>query len=84
MCKSHAIGIQLGVPFNKLKSFKMLPNDENFSSIIDYWLEGNTDVEVTWNSIVTVLKSDSVDEVRLANRIHQKFCQPDESLGITM
>ena len=80
VCKAHAIGIQLGVPFNKLKLFKTLPTDEIFPTIIDYWLEGNTDVEVTWNSIVAVLKSDPVDEIGLADRIQQKFCQPKGTL----
>ena len=84
VCKSNAIGIQLGVPFSKLKSFEFeaLSNDEKFTSIVDYWLRDNTNVKVTWNSIVAVLKSVSVDEVVLANRIHKKFCQPEESLGI--
>ena len=78
--KSHAIGIQLGLPFGKLKSFKALPTDEIFPAIVDYWLEGNTDVEVSWNSIVAVLKSDPIDEVGLADRIHRKFCQPEGTL----
>ena len=80
-CKTYAIGIQLGIPFDKLQSFKMLPSDEIFPAIVNYWLEDNTDVEVTWNSIVAVLKSDSVDEVGHANRIHKKFCQSEENLG---
>ena len=82
--KAHAIGIQLGILMPKLKQFKMLPTDEIFPEIVNYWLEDNTVVEVSWNSIVAVLESKSVDEGGLANRIKKKFCQPEGSLGIIM
>ena len=82
--KAHAIGIQLGIPMPILRQFKMLPTGEIFPEIVDYWLQGNTDVEISWNSIVTVLKSGHVDEIGLADRIHQEFCQPEGTYIYTM
>lgn len=72
--KRHKIGIQLGIPFYKLKEFET--ESEPFSASIDYWLKGNVkEVPVTWQSIVDALLSDSVDEKRLAKKIAQKYIE---------
>ena len=74
--KWWVIGLELQVPFHKLKEFEQ--ESEPFAAIIDYWLKGNVeDVPVTWRSVVAVLESTSVDEKGLAWTIINKYCQPE-------
>ena len=71
--KISKIGIQLGIPYNKLKEFEK--EDDPLAAVIDYWLRGNVEgVPVNWKSIVDVLKSSHVDENGLAKRIALKYC----------
>ena len=72
--KWRGIGLQLHVPYHKLKEFEDTKNP--FVEVINYWLNGNVkDVPVTWRSIVTVLESSSVDKRGLAKTITKKYCQ---------
>ena len=75
------IGIQLGIEFSELKSFEMSPTGTTpstlLSEVLSYWISECTDVPVTWESLITVLKSPSVDENVLAERMHSKYCQND-------
>lgn len=82
--KSHAIGVQLGVPYDKLQAFKSRnETGEMFlAAIVNYWLKGNSKVPISWNSIVDALKSDFIGEVGLAKEIYMKYCQPKEYLGM--
>ena len=67
------IGLNLHVPYHKLKEFEHTKNP--YVEVINYWLNGNVkDVSVTWRSIVTVLESSRVDEIRLAKTIMAKYC----------
>ena len=70
------IGIQFGIKGSKLKIF-----EENYSSTyrcmmetVSYWLDGNTNVPVSWESVVTVLNDPSVDESGIAKQIQEKYC----------
>ena len=70
------MGIQLGIKGSKLKTF-----EKNYSSTCrclmettSYWLDGNTNVPVSWESVVTVLKDPSVDESGIAKQIQEKYC----------
>ena len=70
------MGIQLGIKGSKLKTF-----EENYSSTfrclmetVSYWSDGNTNVPVSWESVVTVLNDRSVDESGLAKQIQEKYC----------
>ena len=74
--KWFRIGIQLGIKGSKLKTF-----EENYSSTyrclietVSYWLDGNTNVPVSWESVVTVLNNPSVDESGIAKQIQEKYC----------
>ena len=74
--KYFEIGIQLGIPRNKLLEFTKDP----LSAAMDYWLRGNamdTPVPISWTSIVTALKSPHVDEGGLADAISKKYCQEE-------
>ena len=74
--KWFQIGIQFGITGNKLKTF-----EANYSSTyrylmetVSYWLNGNTNVPVSWESVVTVLNDPSVDESGIAKQIQEKYC----------
>ena len=67
------IGVQFGVPRHKLKEFEK--EDDPLSAVIDYWLNGNSKVPVSWRSVVAALESSHVGETGLASTIKKKYCQ---------
>ena len=68
------ICIQLGISNSKLHEFKMsLSHDDPLTEGIDYWLKSNTDVPITWESVVAALESYSVDERGLAEALKKKY-----------
>lgn len=71
--KAHEIGIQLGIPYNKLMKFKQ---DGNlFLTALDYWLNENIpNTPVSWVSLVSALESEQVGERKLAEDIRRKYC----------
>ena len=72
--KWHTIGVQLGIILAKLNEFKHdhQTADRCFAEVIDFWLNGNTQVPRSWESLVEVLESPSVDEKGLARRLREK------------
>ena len=73
--KWFKIGVQLGVSRGKLKEFEK--DDDPLSAVIDYWLNCNvkdSEVSVSWRSVVAALESSHVDETGLASRISKKYC----------
>ena len=75
--KWFKIGVQLGIQRGKLMEFGEL--DDPLSAVVDNWLRGNVEsVPVSWDSIVTVLKTTHVGEPALAERISRKYCQQGE------
>ena len=69
------IGVQLGISHGKLKEFEK--EVDPLSAVINYWLSDNvedTEVPVSWKSIVAALKSSYVGETGLANKISSKYC----------
>ncbi len=76
--KAFDVGIQLGVPLDKMLVFKQ--NDDILSAAVNYWLCGNvSDVPVTWKSVAEALESDFVGEAGLANKIKTKYCHCEDS-----
>ena len=67
------ISIQLGISNNKLHDFKKL--DDPFTKSLDYWLNGNTDVPITWGSVVAALKSPHVGEYLFAKTLNIEVCE---------
>jgi hypothetical protein len=43
-----------------------------FTEVISFWLNGNTQVAVSWKSIIDVLESQFVGEKGLANQLREK------------
>ena len=71
--KWYMIGIQLGIPKNKLDEFQNL--DDPLSEVINYWLQGNVKgAPVSWETIVEVLRTEHVGEPGLATKIQSKYC----------
>ena len=71
--KVFQIGIQLGVPHDKMELFK---KGENFlSTVVNYWLSGNVSgVPMSWESVVAALESTHVGESGLAGILRAKYC----------
>ena len=70
------IGIQLGIPYNKLKQF--VEEIDPLAAAVDYWLNGNAKESadpVAWKSIVSALESKYVREPALAREVSMKYCQ---------
>ena len=65
------IGIQLNIPYHKLKEFE---NEHNpLEEAINYFLNGNVKgVALSWDSIVEALKSEHVGEPALALRVQMR------------
>ena len=75
--KWFRIGIQLGIKGSKLETFEHNHHSSTFrclTATVSYWLEGNTNVPISWESVVTVLNDRSVDESGLAKQIQEKYC----------
>ena len=76
--KWFTIGIQLNIDHGRLESFENNSRGycgKSLAKVLNYWLKENTDVAVTWQSIVDVLESDSVCEMSLASEIKTRNCQ---------
>ncbi len=78
--KWFEVGIQLGIPRNKLLEFK--EDRDPLSAVVDYYLKENvldsTDT-VSWQSIVNALESDYVGEPGLAEKIRKKYCPGEDT-----
>jgi hypothetical protein len=74
MDKYYHIGVQLGVHQDKLKEIEMdyRTADRRFVEVISFWLQGNTPVAVSWESLVEVLEQPFVSEKGLAMRLREK------------
>ena len=72
--KWFQIGVQLGVSESKLRQIEADYHtlDRRFSEMISFWLNGNTQVPVSWMSLVQVLESRFVSEKGLANQLREK------------
>ena len=74
MAKWYPIGVQLGISGAKLHEIETDYPTANrcFSEVINFWIEGNTQVAVTWKLLVEVLESPFVNEKGLAKRLREK------------
>ena len=72
------ICIQLGISSSHLRVFKK-SDDDPFTRSLDFWLNGNTDVPITWGSVVAALASPYVGEYLFAKRLREKWSTSKES-----
>ena len=48
---------------------------------LDYWLNGNTEVPITWESVVAALESPSIKEPELATMLREKWTDEKPAEG---
>ena len=74
LIKWYEIGAQLGVNGAKLREIQIDCHtvERCFSEMISFWFKGNTEVAVTWKSIIDALESPFVNEKHLANQLREK------------
>ena len=67
------IGLQLGIKIDTLKSFETdkYNNRRRLTEVLSFWLKQNTDIAVSWESIVNALRS--VDQNALASDLEDEF-----------
>ena len=71
--KWRKICIQLNIPNYKLHQFEK--DDDPIINSLDYWLNGNTDVPIKWESVVAALDTPDVDEPGLAKILRVKWIE---------
>ena len=74
MNKWFQIGVQLGINETSLHQIEAdyRTMDRRFSEMISFWLNGNTQVPITWKSLIEVLESRFVNKKGLAKKIRKK------------
>ena len=72
--KWFRIGIQLGLDESKLSQIEADHHgvDRCFSEVISFWLKGNTQIPVTWESLIEMLETSFVNEKGLSKRLRGK------------
>lgn len=73
--KYYHIGIQLGIDDGKIEEFEQnysMKADRCFPAVISHWLDGNA-APVTWETLISVLKSRSVNKKGLALELERKY-----------
>ena len=72
--KWFQIGVQLGISEAKLCQIESNHRtvERCFTEVINFWLNGNTQVGVSWKLIIDTLESQFVDEKGLAKKIREK------------
>ena len=68
----YNIGETLRVPYTELKSLQdsPLPDLNKLSSVLQCWIDKCT-TEVTWNSIITAMKSKIVEQAKVGEEIQR-------------
>ena len=76
--KWHEIGVQLKIELSQLSAIEdMYPYniDRRLSKMLSFWLDGNTDAPICWESILKCLRAATVNKRGLAEELQQKYCQ---------
>lgn len=73
--KWKQVAIQLGLSHGEIKAIQ---NDEGdsfaqFMAVFDRWKQSSSE-PYSWKTLVTALRSKSVNEIKLANELHNEFC----------
>ena len=82
--KYYPIGLQLGIDENKLDEFELTHQTvvRRFSAVISHWLKGNAK-PVTWESLLAALKSRSVAEKGLAEKLEENYIVKSKESDLT-
>ena len=73
--KWHEIGVQLQIELSHLSDIedKYSMNERRLTEMLGYWLDGNTDVPICWESILKCLRAATVNKRGLAQELKQKY-----------
>ena len=82
--KYYSIGLQLDIDESKLDEFELIHQTvgRRFSAVISYWRKGNAK-SVTWKSLLAALKSRSVSEKGLAEKLEEKYIVKSKESDVT-
>ena len=75
--KWRKVGIQLGLTGNHLDAVAQSTPDpiDQFMKMLDYWQKLKTTRRpCSWSTIVEVLRSNAVQEERMAEQLQMKYC----------
>ena len=74
----YNIGLQLNVPYTTLDSFRQLYSDPSdlLREMLKFWLKTAVDPPPTWETVVTALRSPSVNEKSVAAQLEAEYCLP--------
>ena len=64
------------------KNREYMGNAEDiFTDVFEYWRENQAGLKypVTWESVVKILRTRTVDEGRLADEIEEKYCKKTQA-----
>lgn len=81
--KWHDIGLQLSIEPHVLERIELDHKDDGPGRLLTetllFWLRENTDVPVSWQSLINILKSPSVKETNLASQIQSLVFESNHS-----
>lgn len=75
-----AVEIKMGVLNAKNREY-MGNAEDIFTDVFEYWRENQAGLKypVTWESVVKILRTRTVDEGRLADEIEEKYCKKTQA-----
>ena len=55
--------------------------EEVFTDVFEYWRDNQAKLKypVTWESVVKILRTKTIDEARLADEIEEKYCKKTQA-----
>ena len=74
----YNIGLQLNVLYTTLDRFRELYSDPSdlLREMLKFWLKTAVDPPPTWETVVTALRSPSVNEKSVAAQLEAEYCLP--------
>jgi len=83
--KWFSIDLELDVTESQLKIIETdrLGSEQQMRTMLDYWLNNATDPLPSWKVLVDALKAPTVCEKKLARKLEERYCNPEDqnSLG---
>jgi len=78
--KWSKIGLQLDVPIARLKIIQADTTgaEKRLCDTLEYWMNNASDPLPSWKVLVNALKAPAVDESRLARKLEDKYCSPED------
>ena len=83
--KWHEIGVQLKIELSHLNDIEDMhtTSERRMTEMLGYWLDGNTEAPICWESILKCLRAPTVNKRGLAEELKQKYCQCKETTAFS-